>query len=78
MKANDLSAFKFWPEPYGRYKVTYTTPLRGDYFVAHISDMTIIDATLHAEHAKAADIEHLARVVRATGRHYTCNGKLIS
>ncbi|RRC99064.1 hypothetical protein [Prevotella sp. OH937_COT-195] len=43
-RANDLSGFDFRFAGSGHYRVTYTTPTRGDYWVALITDMTLIDA----------------------------------
>ena len=77
MKANDLSNFTFERKGSGCYRVTYTTPQRGDYWVAHVNDMTIIDATLNAEWAKVADIKHLRYIVKRDGTHYSSNGRKI-
>lgn len=74
MKANDLSGFEFQFKSSGCYRVTYTTPNRGDYWVALVNDMTIIDATLNAEWAKVADIKHLRYIVKRDGTHYSSNG----
>lgn len=78
MKANDLSRFKFRFVGSGHYKVWYITPVRGDYWVAFVTDMTLIDATKNAEHAKVADIEHLRNVVKRIGIHYSRTGKRIN
>lgn len=75
MKANDLHNFRFEPNGYGCYKVTYYTENRGDYYTTIISDMTIIDATKNAEWAKVRDIEWLRHVVIVKGRHYSSKGK---
>lgn len=77
MKANDLSNFCFTKVSAGCYRVTYTTPKRGDYWAAMVNDMTIIDATKNAEYAKAADIAHLRDVVKANGVHYSAYGEEI-
>ncbi len=45
MKPNDLSAFTFKKIGYGHYRVTYTSPIRGDYWIATIDDMTLFAAT---------------------------------
>lgn len=74
-KANDLTGFDFERKGSGCYRVTYTTPNRGDYWVATVNDMTIIDATLNAEWAKKADIQHLRSVVKRLGTHYSSNGE---
>ena len=70
MKANDLSQFEFEQIGSGCYKVKYETRFRGDYWVASITDMTLIDATKNAEWAKLKDIKHLRDVVKAKGAHY--------
>lgn len=77
-KANDLSGFQFRFAGAGHYEVTYTTPKRGDYYVATINDMGIIDATYNAEWAKAKDIQHLHYLVRLHGTHYSSNGKRLN
>lgn len=74
MKANDLSNFTFERKGSGCYRVHYFTPQRGDYWVALVNDMTIIDATLNAEWAKVADIKHLRDVVKRDGTHYSSDG----
>lgn len=74
-KANDLSGFMFRKTGSGCYQVTYTTPERGDYWVATINDMPLIDATKNAEWAKMKDIRHLRYVVKLHGIHYSSNGK---
>lgn len=75
MKANDLHNFKFKLHGSGCYRVTYTTDNRGDYWVANINEMPLIDATLNAEWAKAKDIEHLRYRVKLEGAHYSVHGK---
>lgn len=77
MKANDLSCFSFRFAGYGHYRVTYTTPIRGDYWIATINDMSLIDATKNAESVKAVDIRHLRDAVKYKGVHYSSNGKQI-
>lgn len=77
MKPNDLSCFSFRFVGTGHYKVTYTTPYRGDYWVALITDMTLIDATKNAEYAKSTDIQRLRGVVKRLGAHYSKFGKRI-
>lgn len=77
MKANDLSCFSFRLVGAGHYRVTYTTPERGDYWVATITDMPLIDATKNADWAKVSDIEHLRYVVKRRGTHYSSSGKII-
>lgn len=73
-KANDLHNFTFRPCSQGAYRVTYTTDIRGDYWVNRIEDMTLIDATRNAEWAKAGDIAALRTLVKQ-GAHYSRSGK---
>lgn len=77
MRANDLHNFRFKRIGSGCYRVTYTTDSRGDYWVASINDMTVIDATLNAEWAKTKDIEHLRNRVKLLGAHYSSKGDRI-
>lgn len=77
MKANDLSSFIFNRVSNGAYNVTYTTPNRGDYWVARIEDMTIIDATKNADWAKCEDIMKLRSEVKRRGAHFSKNGERI-
>ena len=77
LRANDLSGFEFRFKSSGCYQVTYTTPNRGDYWVADITDMELIDFTKNAEWAKKKDIEHLRSVVKRLGTHYSHDGKRI-
>ena len=78
MKANDLHNFSFEYAGSGCVRVTYSTDNRGDYWSAYIHDMTIIDATKNAEHAKVKDIERLRHLVKHLGGHYSCKGKRLS
>lgn len=75
MKANDLHNFSFELVGSGCYKVAYTTEKRGDYWVANIRDMDIIDKTRNTERAKVKDIEWLRHLVIAHGSHYSWCGK---
>lgn len=76
MKANDLHNF-FRLVSSGCYNVTYNTERRGDYWVANIRDMDIIEKTRNAKRAKAKDIEWLRYLVKRNGAHYNCMGKRI-
>lgn len=60
-----------------RYEVRYTTPNRGDYWVAKINDINLILDTLHAAWAKVYDIEFLRKRVINEGIHYSANGEVI-
>lgn len=77
-KSNDLQNFQFTYSGYGHYKVIYYNRKRGDYWVAIIDDMTLIDATLNAEVAKAKDINLLYNAVKRKGTHYKANGERIN
>lgn len=76
MKANDLTGFQFEFVGGGHYKVTYTTPIRGDFWVNTITCMPLIDAVLHSYWAKLEDIKTLKRLVKM-GCHYNKYGKLL-
>ena len=73
MKANDLSKFTFRKVGAGHYRVTYTTDM-SDMYIATITDMPIIDKTLHADWAYLSDIKHLVYLVRTYGKHYHSDG----
>ncbi len=77
VRANDLSNFTFKFAGSGHYKVIYKTPIRGDYWKALITDMTIIDATKNADWAKVEDIKHLMFLCKR-GTHYSKNGEVIN
>ena len=77
MRANDLSQFTFSFRGKGAYMVSYTTPSRGDYWVAYVTDMPLIDATKNAEYATTTAIRQLRMLVRRTGCHYNKHGQLI-
>ena len=74
IRRNDLSNFTFEFAGYGHYRVTYTTPKRGDYWRATLSDMPLIDATKNADIAKATDIMLLRSIVIRKGSHYNKDG----
>lgn len=78
MVPNDLSAFTFKQAGYGHYKVIYTTPIRRDYWVATIDDVTLIDATKNIEYPKAVSITALRSVAKYKGAHYSKRGKRIN
>lgn len=70
-------AFDFRFAGYGRYVVTYTTPKRGDFWRAHITDMTLIDDTKNAEAPTLAAFRRLRDAVKNNGTHYRRNGEPI-
>lgn len=77
MRANDLSGFSFHKVSSGCYKVFYTTPKRGDYWIAEVNDMTLIDATLNTHWARKRDIERLRDYVKKNGYHFSIYGQRI-
>ena len=79
MKANDLSNFDFAKTGSGEYKVTYNVngKRRHDYYIWYCNDMTLIDATKNADHAKAKDINWLRHCCVASGTHYDAEGHKI-
>ena len=72
----DLQDFSFKKVYSGIYKVTYTTPKRGDFYICYINDMTLIDSTLHADNPKVKDIKHLKHYVIRLGTRYNSHGKM--
>lgn len=77
IKSNDLHNFTFDYLSAGHYKVTYTTDKRGDYWIAIITDMTLIDSTKNADVAKIKDIAWLRKKVINNGWHYNKYGERI-
>ncbi len=67
-------AFDFRFVGYGQYVVTYTTPTRGDYWCAHITDMQLIDDTKNADEPTQAAFRRLRDAVKNNGTHYRRNG----
>lgn len=59
MKKISISDFEFRTAGYGRYKVTYISPVTGKQWSTVIDDMTIIDATKNSENPKRKDLESL-------------------
>ena len=51
--------FRFHICSYGRYRVTYTSPITGKEWGTIITDMTLIDATKNCESPKIKDLEKL-------------------
>lgn len=69
--------FTFQFVGYGLYLVTYTTPKRGDYWRARITDMTLIDDTKGADEPTCAALRRLRDAVKHNGAHYRRNGERI-
>lgn len=62
-----LWGFRFEKVSSGAYRVHFASDYDkkvGRYWVTRIEDMTLIDATLHAEQPKRKDVEHLRRMVK--------------
>lgn len=62
-----LLGFSFKRLAHGHYKVTYQSEhdcLCGRIWVRYVSDMPLIDATLHEEHPKRKDVLKLLREVK--------------
>ena len=77
MKKNLYFSFSFRFAGFGQYVVTYTTPTRGDYWRARITDMSLIDETKNAEEPTGAALRRLRDAVKLNGTHYRRNGELI-
>lgn len=67
--------FSFRFAGFGQYVVTYTTPTRGDYWRACITDMSLIDDTKNAEKPTGAALRRLRDAVKLNGTHYRRNGE---
>ena len=51
--------FDFRFVSYGRYKVTYTSPVTGKKWTAQTTDMPLIDATKNSDEPKRKDLDAL-------------------
>ena len=56
--------FDFQQKGYGRYEVTYTSPVTGKKWTAEITDMELIDSTKNADDPKRCDLEELKRACK--------------
>lgn len=72
-KSRPLAGFQFKRLGAGYYKVMY----QSDFDVKHnriwyrfITDMNIIDNTLHCDQIKRKDVEHLRRLVKEGGQYH--------
>ena len=54
-----ITDFTFRIVGYGRYKVTYTSPVTGKSWTTETNDMMLIDATKNADEPKKKDLEIL-------------------
>lgn len=73
----NYSNFDFERIGFGAYKVTYTTPCRGDYWVARVDCMPLIDDTKNADEPTQAAWQRLRAHVRYNGTHYGKNGEML-
>lgn len=74
MEKIQLSQFSFSRDGYGVYKVKYETK-RGDYWVARIEDMGLIDDTKNSEEPTQRAFRNLRNAVKWNGTHYSKNGE---
>lgn len=69
-KPKDLSGFAFRKDGSGSYIVTYASDndaKHGRLYTRRITDMQLIDDTLHSDQPKQKDIDHLRRLVKRNG-----------
>lgn len=76
MKTKDLSQFEIRQTDYGLYSVKYTTN-RGDYYIAKINDVELIEKAKDSYMRTNADIKRLADHVRMMGDHFRKTGEEI-
>ena len=62
--------FKFRQTGSDTYRVMYKTPTHGDFYVATITDMSMIDAVCNAPDPKLKDMRMLRNMVKQEGIHY--------
>lgn len=74
----EMEDFSFHFKGAGHYQVTYTSPNTGCYWVALITDMTIIDATKNADCPLRKDMNHLKDVCKRLGSKYNKDGKRLN
>jgi len=60
----NITDFDFTIASYGRYNVTYTSPVTGKQWTAAITDMELIDATKNAVDPRRCGLEQLKRVCK--------------
>ena len=56
-----ITDFRFQYVSYGSYKVTYTSPITGKWWIVTTSDMPLIDCTKNAEEPTQTDLNILKR-----------------
>lgn len=59
-----INDFSFRIAGYGRYKVTYTSPVTNKQWTTTTDDMYIIDATKNADNPKRKDLEALKYICK--------------
>ncbi len=59
-----LSDFRFMVVSYGRYEVTYTSPVTGKEYTAQTTHMPLIDATKNSDNPTKRDLICLKAVCR--------------
>jgi hypothetical protein len=59
------SDFTFLPSGYGRYDVTYQSPVTGKKWRAMVYDMEMIDNTRNEEYPKQKDLDALKRYCKS-------------
>lgn len=72
------SMFDFTFKSYGAYEVRFTFPVRGDYYVGIVKDMTLIDSTKNEEEPLQSALKQLKFYLECRGAHYTKYGDRIS
>lgn len=60
----ELGDFTFRPTGFGRYRVTYESPVTGKKWTTETHDMPLIDATRNAENPKRKDLDLLKRICK--------------
>jgi hypothetical protein len=58
-KSISLSDFRFMPVSYGRYEVTYTSPVTQKEYTCYTTCMPLIDATKNNDSPKKCDLNAL-------------------
>ena len=60
----EITDFTFVPAGYGRYKVTYTSPVTGKQWTKTTNNMPLIDATKNADEPRRKDLNELKRLLK--------------
>ena len=59
-----ISDFSFAFSGYGRYQVTYTSPITGKQYTTVTNNMPLIDETKNSEQPKIKDLNELKRLCK--------------